>query len=449
MFYFYAETEAKAEKGYKSLAKQLEVEEENEDDCISRVNNKLTKLAKTNEIIFIFDNLEDYSFIEKYICNRPESIRVLTTVRNKETISDERFLHIQLVPFSRDEATDYVVKILGEKKIKREQINELVAIVGDSNEVIPFNLNKGVSILSKPSIKTVEEHLKNIKNNPKLWLQTKFYDVFMKNETTAKIMELIPYFDPDSINIKLLALVIGFDKATNSMEDSFDNALDELLKNFLIKQNEDGEQISVHRLLQKELSEYFKNSENKQRTRETFIRIIDENFPNVERTDKTLYDVYNTHMHAISLAEKKIIEGNIEDVVQTNNAKISIFNKLGSYYERVQKYNFALRYTKIASEMIQILGDHESKSCIYNNIGNIYKSMGDFKNSLEFLNKALEIDERLFQGDNEKKAIVYSNMGDLYRNMGEYKKSIVFHEKSLKMRQSLCQEDNEKYYYYY
>ena len=38
---------------------------------------------------------------------------------------------------------------------------------------------------------------------------------------------------------------------------------DELLKNFLIKQNEDGEQISVHRLLQKELSEYFKNSEKK------------------------------------------------------------------------------------------------------------------------------------------------------------------------------------------
>ena len=276
-------------------------------------------------------------------------------------------------------------------------------------------------------------------------MQTKFYDVFMKNETTAKIMELIPYFDPDSINIKLLALVIGFDKATNSMEDSFDNALDELLKNFLIKQNEDGEQISVHRLLQKELSEYFKNSENKQRTRETFIRIIDENFPNVERTDKTLYDVYNTHMHAISLAEKKIIEGNIEDVVQTNNAKISIFNKLGSYYERVQKYNFALRYTKIASEMIQILvqGDHENKSGIYNNIGNIYKSMGDFKNSLEFLNKALEIDERLFKGDHEKKALSYNNIGVIYRNMGDYEKSLEFLNIAFEMRKRIFRGDNE------
>ena len=57
--YFHAETEAKVDEDYKSLAKQLEVEEEKEEDRIRKVNGKLTKLAKTNEIVFIFDNVSN------------------------------------------------------------------------------------------------------------------------------------------------------------------------------------------------------------------------------------------------------------------------------------------------------------------------------------------------------------------------------------------------------
>jgi len=135
---------------------------EKEDNRIWKVNSKLTKLAETNEIIFIFDNVEDYSFIEKYICNRPDRICVLTTARNKKTICDDRVWSIQLEPFSRNEAINYVVKVLGQNKIKRKEIEDLVEIVGDQNEVIPFNLNKVISILSKLSVKTVKEHLINI-----------------------------------------------------------------------------------------------------------------------------------------------------------------------------------------------------------------------------------------------------------------------------------------------
>ena len=342
MCYFHAEKEIKVAEDYKSLAKQLQVVEEKENDRISMVNNKLIELAKTNEIIFIFDNVEDYSFIQKYICNRPESIIVVTTARNKKTIREDEVLIIQLEPFSRDEAINYVIQVLSENKIKREDIEELVEIVGDKNEVIPFNLNKVVSLLSKLSLKTVGERLIDIKNIPKLWLQTKFYEDFMKNKTIAKILEFIPYFDPDSINIKLLAFMIGHDTTISYYENStFDDALSELLKNLLIKQSEDGEQISVHRLLQKDLSEYFKNSENKETTRETFIERIDDNFSNAN--DGNWCNEYNTHLHAISLVEKKIIETNIEKNNQINKKKASIFYKLGSYYQDIQsKHQLAL-----------------------------------------------------------------------------------------------------------
>ena len=93
---------------------------EKEDNRIWKVNSKLTKLAETNEIIFIFDNVEDYSFIEKYICNRPDRICVLTTARNRETISDYKVWSIQLEPFSTKEAINYVVKVLDQNKIKMD-----------------------------------------------------------------------------------------------------------------------------------------------------------------------------------------------------------------------------------------------------------------------------------------------------------------------------------------
>jgi len=370
------------------------------------VNNKLIKLANTKtEIIFIFDNVEDYSFIEKYICNRPESIFVLTTVRNKDTITDKNktVQIVELGPFSKDQAIKYVTQVLGEKKIKKEEIEELVGIIGEIKElettVIPFNLNKVVSILSEISLETVKERIKNIKLNPKSWLQTEFYDDFMRDETISKILQFIPYFDPDSIDIKLLALMIDASK-----DSSFNNALAKLLKNFLIKESENGEQISVHRLLQNDLREYFKSSQNKEKTRKTFIKIIDNKF-------KHPYDTYtiwtgenSSHMHAICLVERKIIENDIEqdESGQINQRKINIFSKLGAYYHKKQsKYELALSYTQKALEITErlFLGDHQDKAGSYNNIGNLYRVMGDLNKSLEYATKAVEMSERLFLGD--------------------------------------------------
>jgi hypothetical protein len=294
--YFNAETKETVARDYQSLAKQLRVTEEKEDDRISIVNRELITLASSNEIIFIFDNVEDYSFIEKYICNRPGSICVLTTARNIKTISAnvDKVLPILLEPFSTKEAENYVVKVLEKNEINSEEIvgKNLVEIFGDKNEVIPFHLNKVVSILSRTSKDSVKDRIENLKKS-KLWLQTKFYgDLIVKNEKIAKILEFIPLFpDPDSIDINLLASMVCHNTIMNSIENlifrffrsvqfSFDDSLVELEKNFLIKPNENRRKISVHRLTKNELTEYFEKSKNKERTRETFEKKVYEKFIN-------------------------------------------------------------------------------------------------------------------------------------------------------------------------
>ncbi len=439
--YFHAETEAKVDEDYKSLAKQLEVEEEKEEDRIRKVNGKLTKLAKTNEIVFIFDNVQDYTFIEKYICNLPKSICVLTTARNKDTISDERVFYIQLEPFTSDEAINYVVKVLGEENIQKKEIDDLVRIIGDKNEVIPFNLNKVVSYLSKPSSKTVKETLENIKRKPELWLRTEFYDDFMKNETIAKILEFIPYFDPDSIDIKLLKHVMDHVTNKKSIEDTlFDDALDELLKSFLIKY--DNRKISVHRLLQKDLGEYFKKSKDKEKIRENFLKIIDENFRNA-------YEVWDnkdsTHMHAISLVEKNVISNNIEKSNKINVTKASIFCKLGAFYHIVQiKFKIAKKYLLRALEIYVklVLGNNENVAKLYCHIGSLFKDISDYNSSLEYHNKALEMFQKLFQSDHPSIAQLYIDIATVYFAMGIHKKSLEFSNKALEMYQQLFQDDH-------
>ncbi len=89
--FFKASSVAKVTEDYIGLAKDLQITDENEENRIRGVNSKLTKLTKLVEnkpILFVFDNVEDYKDVEKYISNLPERVSVLLTVRSKEIISN-------------------------------------------------------------------------------------------------------------------------------------------------------------------------------------------------------------------------------------------------------------------------------------------------------------------------------------------------------------------------
>ena len=133
------------------------------------------------------------------------------------------------------------------------------------------------------------------------------------------------------------------------------------------------------------MRKYFKESENKERTRKTFIEIIDRKFADAYDKYNVWCDEYNTHIHAISLVDNKIIETDIEKDNQLNEIKVKIFHKVGAYYHKVQSKNeLALRNAEKALEMREKLytGDHSDKATSYNYIGLIYKH-SDLEKSLE------------------------------------------------------------------
>ncbi len=79
-----------------------------------------------------------------------------------------------------------------------------------------------------------------------------------------------------------------------------------------------------------------------------------------------------------------------------------------------------------------------------NNLGCCYKYLGDFRQAIEYLQKAVD-----FLGD-EKNVLPYSNMADCYEALGDYRSAIGCYEKDLKMfpRQMFLYEELGQLYSY-
>ncbi len=401
--FFKASTVLKLSEDYKRLAENLKVNDENEENRIDKVNRELTKLAETKQILFVFDNVDNYEFVEKYIRNLPRKVSVLLTVRTKETISlHENIYFEELKPFSLEESTDYIKKALSDRDdVSKQKIEDIVKILGDdNNEVIPFNLNKVVSIISK-SYQPIDKLLANIKQCPEKYLQIEFYKEIMENGMFAKILEYIPYFDPDSIDLNLLA-----EMTEQEENDAWDAALNGLEKNFLIKINKKNHELSVHRLLQIELSEYL---EEKLEVRSRFAEIIEEKIE--------IENLYNGSLKSIPFAHAdRLIQTNWFNELQDNEIKAKLFKKMGIFCWHVQT-------GMLMSSFLQ-------------NSLNIKKHFipGKIDKALEYLNKALEIQKKLSIGqDNEEIANTYYSIGIVYTEKREFDRALEYLNKALDM----------------
>ncbi len=77
------------------------------------------------------------------------------------------------------------------------------------------------------------------------------------------------------------------------------------------------------------------------------------------------------------------------------------------------------------------LKKHKQIYSAYNNLGIIYNELGDFDQSFEFHNKALETERNL---NNELlKASSYNNLGVVYLNINQYELSIEYFEKAIEV----------------
>jgi tetratricopeptide (TPR) repeat protein len=80
---------------------------------------------------------------------------------------------------------------------------------------------------------------------------------------------------------------------------------------------------------------------------------------------------------------------------------------------------------------------HSSLCRSLNNLGVLYRDLGDFEQALPRATEALEMCQRLYEGAHFEVAKALANLGGLYRNMANFERAYSLMQQALEMYQQV------------
>jgi tetratricopeptide (TPR) repeat protein len=108
------------------------------------------------------------------------------------------------------------------------------------------------------------------------------------------------------------------------------------------------------------------------------------------------------------------------------------WHRLGKYLLKLGQFDVA---DGLYQSLLEQATDERGKSILYNQLGLVRNGRGEYKEAIQFYEKALEIRQKSLPPNHPDLAQSYNNIGLVYQNMKEYSKALSFHEKALKIRQ--------------
>ena len=112
-----------------------------------------------------------------------------------------------------------------------------------------------------------------------------------------------------------------------------------------------------------------------------------------------------------------------------------VLYKFSYFFLALNSWSRALRYFIRNNDKI-------GESSCYTNLGNAYRSVGDYGKAIEYHEKSLDINKDI--GDRAGESSCYTNLGIAYRSLGDYGKVIEYYEKSLKIDEDIGDIDSER-----
>jgi len=120
----------------------------------------------------------------------------------------------------------------------------------------------------------------------------------------------------------------------------------------------------------------------------------------------------------------------------------NIYNNIGLIHKSKGDYNKALDWYHKSLKIMEQVGNQAGLAANYNNIGGIYHFKGDYDKALDWLQKDLKITERI--GDQAGLATTYNNIGAIHKSKGAYKMALAYTEKALNIFVKLGAEAKAK-----
>lgn len=166
-------------------------------------------------------------------------------------------------------------------------------------------------------------------------------------------------------------------------------------------------------------------------------------FPLAEHKDTKYSLLIDKYIMLKELGKFEELERDIKDKLdklgnQSNWYVGDLHKILADIYRLQAKYNDAIRHFNISLKIAEKNNNLLQKRHAYDNLGNVYSSIGDNRKALQFFNKALALAEKI--GDIHSLARTYGNIGIIHYLKGEYDIA----EKYYKLYESTCYKIEDK-----
>jgi hypothetical protein len=250
-----ADSQEKIHGEYRNIATQLGIHTEQQTpELIMRlVYNEISNSQKP--VLLIFDNVESHAHIAPYIDYLPAGIKALITTRDSRLV--EGVPTIKIKPFTHREAQQYIESSPIKDRTNREEVQALIHYYAKGSDyVLPYHLNRAVSIIKQQPIGGIKNYLAFVNAHPdeegELMLQQK---LMAKSKLAWPMLQYAAYLDPDTIDLRI------FEQVFNVDQDALNEAiriLESLSAMTVI--SKDGQQaLSLHRLTQKIVKDFINN----------------------------------------------------------------------------------------------------------------------------------------------------------------------------------------------
>lgn len=415
------------------------------------VYKDFAKLFHEQEVLLIFDNVEDNEKIKSYLMNLPGNVKVIITSRKDDLL--EGIKSIKLQGFDKEQAILYVQKALDKDKKESEK---LVKTIG----VSPFRLSKAVTYLKNHDLMSIDEFLseyETIKSrnnqNEEIYPEVELLFRDLKRQEAGQqslidkllscffididvdsweLLKYLAYLDSEGVSLKLIERITGEDK--NELQESIKELEQLSLANVVVEGDQTKLKIS-HRILQDEIKKALIEEDRTQRreTLEDVIVPLNRGFPFVDEKPENWKDVAELVNHAKALIkEKDVSKARKEELLR----KIGYF-----YYYVICDYKEAIRYWEEALNYQRRMykKNHPKIANSLNDLGIACYALEGKENihtALKYLEESLKLKRTLSPRKHPRVAASLNNIGIAYYALGEednIRKGLKYQEEALKI----------------
>jgi len=397
------------------------------------VNNVRVGLGNT-KFMFVLDNFDVKSEEQKNALrvfiniSFQSNIKFLITAKSNDVSAmfGNNGDQLELKAFSKNDSLSLIRKLVDNSNLNDSQID----IILDRVEYLPIKVIRIVAKIKEMKYKTFEDLLREIVKD-----KGEYYENFKREHPLEyELIMYLSYLDGNSISIELIRSIL-INKDNNEISEVI-----KYLEDVAILNENEKNEYTIHESVQKEIQANLENESERKIVIDELILILNNLY---DSNQKEKLEIRKENKQSSLITQ---IFNILEYESTDNNSKADLYNTAARLYEKSINYQKSLEYLEKALEIQRsfLTEKHPRIADSLHNIGVIYRNLGDNQKSIEYKMKALEIRRDVLPEKHVQIADSLHSLGVSYGDLGDHQKSIQFLEKALEIQRSFLTEKHPR-----